>query len=111
MNAYSEEELSRGDFLRDQRRDAKMEKALREMLDNQPADNEKEVMLYALTYLQSNMSEDVAEDMMDYVSPDAIIEDEIVSAIESIATSLMCPAETRIQTNLCPKQPTTNQQP
>ena len=31
---YTEEEIDRGDFLRDQRRDAQMEKALREMLTN-----------------------------------------------------------------------------
>ena len=45
----------------------------------------REVVLYALTFLHSNMSEEVSEDMMDYVTPDVIAEDEIVSAIDSFS--------------------------
>lgn len=82
---YTEEELNRGDFLRDQRRDAKLEEALREALTERPTTNEREVIKYALTFLLSNVSADpeVAEDMMDFMPPYTIIEDEILSAIES----------------------------
>ena len=87
---YTEEEINRGDFLHDERRDAKMEEALREALTERarlerPTTNEREVIKYALTFLLSNVSADpeVAGDMMDFMPPYTIIEDEILSAIES----------------------------
>ena len=117
---YTQEQIDRGDYLHDERRDAKMdakmeregkmEMALREVLANQPTFNQTEVILYALTCLEGDMDDEIADIMALYLTPDAIVDDEIESAFASIVTLHMRPRHPvidEIMSEITNNQPTT----